>query len=509
MEYILKNPRDTRDYVIKMERWLRGKERIAFASASVKPSSMIVERVKFTETAVVLRIAGGGNNARHTVSMEITTTVGQVKSVQFGILTRGDSLRPEVLPLVTASGDTAFLDYGPDVEWEPEVAVGGSMAIFLSQYSDEPDPGEEPEPSTDPFPLVTSGRRILRPNGEALRIKAINWTGFESAGRAPGGLSARSYKALIDQAASWGFNTLRIPFAGNSFDGSPCTGIDLALNPDLQSATPGQPKPPVEVLDAIVAYAASKSVMVILDHHRRVVGSGGDGSPIGSGYTKAQWMATWGSLGTRYANSGNVIGGDLHNEPSAHAWDEWASLAEECGNALHQVAPEWLIFVQGVQMFDSRSYWPGGQLGGVVMRPVALNKRHKLVYSAHDYGQSMGAQPWLATAAQPVPQYPLNLPPVFQGAWGFILEQGIAPLLIGAFGGAFGLDSAGVSTPSAELEKQWAIQLSIYLNNNEGHFAYWGLNPDIPATGGLLRNDWVTVQGHKLQLLLPLLTATQ
>lgn len=509
IEYILKNPRDTRDYVIKMERWLGAKERIAFASASVKPASLVIERVKFTQTAVVLRLAGGGTSARHTVSIEITTTVGQLKVVQFGIYTRGDASRPEVLPLARSQGDLAILDYGPDLDLEPEVSVSGSMAIFTSQYSDEPDPGEDPEPSTDPYPLVTQGRRILRPSGEAVRIKAINWFGAEGSNRVPAGLWAVSYKELIDKIVAWGFNAIRIPFAGNTFDGSNASGVNFGFNPDLQSTTPGTPKKPIDVMDILINYAVSKGLMIILDHHRRTIGDGADGSPISSTYTKAQWIATWAMLANRYKGIPNVIGADLHNEPYSHSWGDWAALAEDCANALHQVAPNWLVFVEGVGSFNGKNYWWGGQLAGVLSRPVNINKKDKLVYAAHDYGQSVGTQPWLATAAQPVAGYPNNLPAVFQAAWGFILEQNIAPVWVGEFGGHFGLDSNGAVKPNGELEKQWAIQLITYLNSNEGHFGYWCLNPNSGDTGGLLRNDWKTAQTHKLQLLLPLLANTQ
>lgn len=507
MEYILKNPRDTRDYVIKMERWLRGKEEIAFASASVRPSSMLVERVKFTDTAVVVRISGGGSSARHVVSIDITTTIGQVKVVQFGIATRGDSAKPHVLPAISVDGSLNFLDYGPDLDLEPVISVGGSMVIVESEYGNEPDPGEDP--NTDPYPLSVDGRRITRPNGEAVRLQAINWFGLDGSERAPGGLAVRSYKSLIDQIVEWGFNTLRLPFAGDSFSGADAAGVDLTLNPDLESSTPGVVKKPVEILDALIAYAATKSVMVVLDHHRRAVGSGAEGSPISPTYTKAQWLASWSMLASRYKDSPSVIGADLHNAPADHEWSDWAGLAEECANAIHLVAPTWLAFVQGVATYDGRTYWPGGQLGGVLTRPVRINQENKLVYAAHDYGQSMGSQPWLATAGQPVANYPHSLPSVFQAAWGFILEQSIAPVWVNEFGGHFGIGSDGTVKPSGELEKQWATQLEAYLVANEGSFGYWCLNPEFAATGGLLQNDWMTTQGHKLSVLLPLLGGTQ
>ncbi len=66
---------------------------------------------------------------------------------------------------------------------------------------------------------------------------------------------------------------------------------------------------------------------------------------------------------------------------------------------------------------------------GVRDRPIELDVANKLVYSAHDYPNSVYAQPWFQGA-----DFPANLPAKFDQMWGYIYKEGIAPVYIGEFG---------------------------------------------------------------------------
>lgn len=134
---------------------------------------------------------------------------------------------------------------------------------------------------------------------------------------------------------------------------------------------------------------------------------------------------------------------------------------------------------------------------------------NKLVYSPHEYGQSVGAQNWLETTTQTVANYPNNLPAVWDSFWGYIVKQNIAPVWIGEFGGQFGVNGSGVADPTqvnASYEKQWVSTLVDYVKANGISFSYWDLNPDSTDTGGLLEDDWVTPQSVKIGLIQPLLS---
>ena len=58
--------------------------------------------------------------------------------------------------------------------------------------------------------------------------------------------------------------------------------------------------------------------------------------------------------------------------------------AEQAGNAILAVNPEWLIIVEGIEQYHGDFYWWGGNLEGAAQFPVRLSQPDKLVYSAHD-----------------------------------------------------------------------------------------------------------------------------
>lgn len=363
--------------------------------------------------------------------------------------------------------------------------------------------------------MYTSGRNILDKNGNTVKLKSVNWFGAESTNYVPHGIGHVSYKALIDQIASLGFNTIRMPFSGDTFkSGMVVNGINTSVEDNWDFILSGDPTKPNEVvfkdaftcMDYIVNYAASKNLYIVFDHHRRSAGAGADGSPIDGSYTLQNWITTWTNVANHYKTFPNVIGADVHNEPHDLDWNTWAGYAEQAGNAILTAAPNWLIMVEGVGQYNSESYWWGGMLKGVATRPIVLNTANKVVYSPHEYGQSVGTQSWLQTSSQSVTNYPNNLPAVFRNAWGFIAEQNIAPLWIGEFGGHFGTKPDGTSAPNQTYEEQWLAQLETYINTYGVNYAYWCLNPNSGDTGGLLMNDWVTLDTHKVSLLQPILS---
>ena len=111
-----------------------------------------------------------------------------------------------------------------------------------------------------------------------------------------------------------------------------------------------------------------------------------------------------------------------------------------------------------------------------------------MVYSPHDYPNSVYTQPWFQAA-----DYADKLQTVFDGQWGYIAREGIAPILIGEIGtkledpkdlvwlakmkatisGDF--DGNGVADPGAPV-----AGLS---------WAWWAWNPNSGDTGGILQDN--------------------
>jgi len=356
----------------------------------------------------------------------------------------------------------------------------------------------------------TSGNQIVDAQGRPIRLAGVNWFGAESTTFAPHGLWSRGYKEMMDQMVGLGFNTLRLPFSDELLDpGSQPNGIDFAKNADLQGLSG------LEVLDRVVAYAGEVGLRVILDHHRSAAGTGvsDNGLWYDDRYPEATWIADWKRLARRYAGNPTVIGADLHNEPHNGVWGgggatDWPAAAERAGNAILAVNPNWLIFVEGVAVDGGKSYWWGGNLKGVARRPVKLDVPHKLVYSAHDYPNSIYAQTWFSD-----PRYPKNLPAKFSEFWGYIHRQKIAPVLIGEFG----------SRLEDPKDVSWFKTITAYLDGDldaDGdrdlpagdigfHWTWWSWNPNSGDTGGILADDWTTVQTAKVEGLEPLMFAWQ
>lgn len=355
----------------------------------------------------------------------------------------------------------------------------------------------------------TDGSQIVDADGQPVRIAGVNWFGLETSNFAPHGLWTRDYRDMLDQIADQGYNTLRLPFSNQLFDaGSTPNGIDFGggRNADLQGLDG------LGILDRIIAYAGQLGLRVILDRHRPDAG-GQSALWYTAGTPESVWIADWQMLAARYAGNPTVIGADLHNEPHSESDDpaqsacwgcgvpavDWRLAAERAGNAIHAVNPDWLIFVEGVQCWGpggaatsrqgtTTCTWWGGNLEGAATAPVRLTVANRVVYSAHDYPASLFAQTWFSD-----PAYPTNLPSVWRRFWGYLHEQDTAPVLLGEFG----------SRLQTTSDRRWLDTLTRYLGTGaEGiSWTFWSWNPNSGDTGGILRDDWRTIDGDKQSYL--------
>lgn len=351
----------------------------------------------------------------------------------------------------------------------------------------------------------TSGNQILDASNNPVRIAGVNWFGMESDTYAPHGLWTRGYKDMMDQMKQLGFNIIRLPYSDKLFEpGSTPNGIDFAQNPDLQGLNG------LQIMDKIVAYAGQIGLRIFLDHHRSDAGPGPNESGLWytSAFPESKWISNWTMLAQRYAGNPTVIGADLHNEPHGPAtWgdgsaNDWRLAAERAGNAILAVNPNWLIIVEGVESGPSGSTWWGGNLSNAGAFPVRLNVAGRLVYSPHEYPASVFPQQWFSD-----PSYPNNLPAVWDKNWGYLFRQNVAPVLIGEFG-------SKLQTQSDQL---WYAKLIGYLKGDlDGNgssdlpvgklgasWTYWSWNPNSGDTGGILADDWRTVNTTKVTPLQP------
>ncbi len=349
-------------------------------------------------------------------------------------------------------------------------------------------PGEGPN-------YTTQGNQIIGPDGQPVRFNGINWYGFEDAEMMVHGLNRRSLDAYLDQIAQLGFDLIRLPFSNEMLDMQtdplPADSVVYELNPELAGLTP------YEKFKVFISKAGERGIKILLDRHRPAAAEQSD-LWYTDAYPEADWISDWLMLARDLRSHTNIIGADLHNEPGGYStWGteeetrDWHLAAQRAGNAILAEEPRWLIIVEGGEKNIPNVigyYWRGGNLKGVRDYPVELNVPNKLVYSAHDYGPEIADMPWFSDAA-----YPNNLPAVWDEHWGYIHKEGIAPVLVGEFG------AKNVQPTSAS--GMWFNALVNYINENDLYWAFWTFNPDSGDTGGLLGNDWETVNQDKMTAL--------
>ena len=119
---------------------------------------------------------------------------------------------------------------------------------------------------------------------------------------------------------------------------------------------------------------------------------------------------------------------------------------------------------------------------------MRLSIPDRVVYSAHDYPASVFAQTWFSD-----PSYPANLPSVWNRFWGYLHAGDVAPVLLGEFG----------SKLQTTSDRRWLDTLTRYLGTGAdgGHWTFWSWNPNSSDTGGILRDDWRTIDADKQSYL--------
>jgi endoglucanase len=346
-----------------------------------------------------------------------------------------------------------------------------------------------------------AGSQLVDATGAPVRMTGVNWFGAETANYTFHGLWTRNYQDMVNQVAGLGYNTLRVPYSDQLLDpGSTPNSIDLAKNPDLAGLSG------LQILDKVINYAGTKGLRVVLDRHRP---DSGAQSPLWytAQYPESRWIADWTMLAQRYRGNTTVIGADLHNEPHSvgsggACWGcgdtarDWRLAAERAGNAILAANADWLIIVEGIDCVSGTGNpqcgWWGGNLSAAGQFPVRLSVPDKLVYSAHEYATSVFHQAWFDD-----PTFPANLPALWDHFWGYLERQHIAPVLLGEFG----------TTLQDPKDRVWLENLMRYLGTGPTgiDFTFWSLNPNSGDTGGILNDDWTTVNTAKQSILQPYL----
>jgi endoglucanase len=325
--------------------------------------------------------------------------------------------------------------------------------------------------------LRTASRFVVDAHGARFKLAGVNWYGAESATLVPDGLDVSPLGAIARLIRDMGFNSVRVPWCNELVARNPVVAeADVAANPELTGKTV------LEVLDSVVEALAGEGLVVVLDNHRSrgdwcCDTYHGDGLWYTEEYPEEVWLQHWREMTERYLAQPAVIGMDLRNElraqlapgvpaacvdcnnptadcvceyarwgPNTGTDRDWASAAERGAEAILQVNPSLLIFVEGADYAS----WLGASY-----RPIRLSVPDRLVYSVHKYSFNYDGDcaAWTANANSNA---------------GFVLAAGqasTAPLWLGEFG-----------ISHSNTDNAWWTCIMQYMADTDLDWAYWALN---------------------------------
>jgi aryl-phospho-beta-D-glucosidase BglC (GH1 family) len=325
---------------------------------------------------------------------------------------------------------------------------------------------------------------------------------------------------MLKQIHDLGFNCIRLPWCNSTLTGTP-SGIQIneygvdkytnetGLNLDLNGLSS------IEVMDKIIIEAQKQGLYIILDNHSREPdGYMSETLWYTSKTSESKWISDWETIAKRYKSYSNVVGYDLDNEPHGNmgtgmkppaTWGynqdgytntDWKAAAEKCGKSLLNVNSNALIIVEGTEMYKDSTYWWGGNLKGVKDYPITGIPKANLIYSPHEYGPEVYDQSWFNES-----DFPNNMFKIWDDNFWFIQKNNIAPILIGEFG----IKGENSANPSSKSYK-WLTTLMAYVGS-KCSWTFWCMNPNSGDTGGLLKDDWVSVDQSKYNILKPYLAS--
>ena len=411
--------------------------------------------------------------------------------------------------------------------------------------------------------LHAVGSRLYDMNGNEVWLTGANWFGFNCSENCAHSLYAADVDDMLQTIADHGINVLRLPISTTLLkswmDGKPHAvssvqasytppedvvgedgkvtpaGYYTNINKDFVESDGKTVKNSMEIFDIIMQKCKKYGLKAFIDIHSPDENNSGHDYELWygkAGISSKDWQDTLVWLAKKYANDDTLLGYDLKNEPHGKRgytgntcpstiakWDNstdennWAYAATKCAEAILDVNPNALIFIEGIEQYpitekgytfdtpdvwepktedDKKWYgaWWGGNLRGAKDYPIKMStpeRQSKIVYSPHDYGPSVYAQTWFDknfTTQTLLDDY-------WYDTWAYINDQDIAPLLIGEWGGFV----------DGTKNQKWMELLADYMLKNHINHTYWCLNPNSGDTGGLLSHDFLTWDSARYGIL--------
>lgn len=337
---------------------------------------------------------------------------------------------------------------------------------------------------------TTSGHQLFLGN-ETFHLKGINWNGVESDCRVVHGLWENSVDFYLDILSVHEFNALRIPIPFEVMEDltlplkASCVSADPFLSLDT---TVGM------FLRWFVEKAKDRGMFVLFDLHTI------EGMITETFFTEDvsedRIMQAWGNFASTFGSMSNVMGFEIKNEP--HGSLSTPAFHAHCAKVIAHVLDklphfQGLFFIDGTSMssVDGNSAPWGGTFESIseYCTDDALCAMHiprKLVFSPHVYGPDVRG---------PI-AIPEDKDTLFR-RFGFIKTHGFfneSAIVVTEFGGKMVEGSA-----DAVFFDNWLAYMNAQ-GLNAGAF-FWTFPPTSFDTGGLLMDDFVTVDPVKVTFL--------
>jgi aryl-phospho-beta-D-glucosidase BglC (GH1 family) len=250
-------------------------------------------------------------------------------------------------------------------------------------------------------------------------------------------------------------------------------------------------------------------------------------------YNEAIWLQdlrTLAGLGKQLGVD-NILGIDIFNEPWDYTWEEWKTLTEHAYQAVNEVNPNILIFMQGIGSTNgnqdgsptTNSKTPHGNpdlnpnWGENLFdagKSLPNVPRDRLVFSPHTYGPSVAVQPMFMDPNQPsckglegdaAANAKCNIVingPLLRQAWeehfGYLKDLkdkdgNKYAVVVGEWGGNLEWPGGKASARDKRLwthltdhtvDEQWQNVFVEYMVSRGIESCYWSINPESGDTGG-------------------------
>lgn len=342
-------------------------------------------------------------------------------------------------------------------------------------------------------PVWSTHDNLVYRGSDVFRIRGINWNGFESDCLVMHGLWAHPIDHYLDILDENGFNAVRIPVAFETMD-----NLDLVVHEQCTSSEPSIP-PGTTVraaLGTLLDKLRDRGISALIDLHT-----------IGGTITEFPWtedvderrvVAAWTRFADAFGSHPALFGLEIKNEP--HGDCTTAVFHRHVAKVVAAIGDRFqgLYFVSGTSdtlppsSSSSSSFLVAPPWGGTFEKMesgtcdalCSLHMSHRLVFAPHVYGPDVRG-----------PDVQQEGDVVFDQRFGFLNNHSIfhgSAIVPTEFGGHLRGDDL------AYFER-WRDYMRTH-NMTAGGF-FWTLPPTSQDTGGLLLDDFQTVDADKLAFL--------